>query len=95
MATPPQYKKLREVLLADSETGAQWYGVIDAALDTTLPARAKDAGLKVRSLYTGQLGELAAPAAPIEAGDIRRLSSACGTPTGLVVALIDPYSWDK
>lgn len=64
MATPKQHNKLRDSLLARAERGAQWYAVIDAATDETLPARARDGGLQVRSLYTGQLGALAAPAAP-------------------------------
>lgn len=64
MTTTTQHNTLHDSLLADAERGAHWYALIDAAMDETAPRRAEECGLPARSLYTGPLGKLAAPAAP-------------------------------
>ncbi|MCP4249191.1 MAG: DUF4123 domain-containing protein, partial [bacterium] len=45
-------------------SGIPWYTILDAARDDTMPARASEAGLQVRSLYEGKLGDQLADVAP-------------------------------
>lgn len=50
--------------LAREMEGGLWYAVLDAAQDRYGPDRAEEAGLRVESLYAGEIGSLAAAAAP-------------------------------
>jgi hypothetical protein len=54
--TEEQQPDIRSLLAQHGVKGLPWYAVIDAAQDSTTPQRAREANLRVQSLYEGKLG---------------------------------------
>ena len=63
-AAPSRATRVREILARNSVSAAAWYGLLDAARTPELPGEAVTAGMKIRSLYAGEMGEALSDVAP-------------------------------
>jgi len=63
-ATPSRAARVREILARNAVSASAWYGLIDAARTPELPGEAVTAGMKIRSLYAGEMGQALSDVAP-------------------------------
>lgn len=63
-APPSRATLTREILARNAVSASAWYGLLDAARTPELPGEAVTAGMKIRSLYAGEMGEALSDVAP-------------------------------
>src|SRR5262245_1214839 len=63
-APPSRAARVQEILARNAVSASAWYGLLDAARTPELPGEAVTAGIKVRSLYAGEMGEALSDVAP-------------------------------
>lgn len=63
-APPSRAARVREILSRQGASASAWYGLLDAARAPELPGEAVSAGLKIRSLYAGEMGAALSDVAP-------------------------------
>ena len=63
-AAPSRATRVQEILARNGVSASAWYGLLDAARTPELPGEAVTAGMKIRSLYAGEMGEALSDVAP-------------------------------